>query len=196
MTKKRKPLEYHGVTKGGKQPIEYQIWSQIKQRCFNKSHPKYKSYGGRGITMHAEWVVSYAAFFEHIGPRTSDLHTLDRIDNDKGYVPGNVRWATRTEQMRNTRVTRMVPFEGEMLPLPEVAEKIGMDRKRLQARLDSDMPVEEAISRPVERGSLYYEWRGEKHSLSVWAKRLKKGYHKLYYAIVVKGVPVEVVFTS
>lgn len=191
-----KPLEYHGVTKGGKQPIEYQIWAAIKQRCFNKKHPKYKNYGGRGITMHPAWAESYMAFFEHVGPRTSDQHTLDRIDNDGSYVPGNVRWATRTEQMRNTRVTRMILFEGKMTPLPEVAERIGMSRKRLQARLDSGMSVEEAIWRPVERGSLYYEWRGEKHSLSTWARKLKKGYHGLYYAIVVKGTPIEEAFTS
>lgn len=58
--------------------------------------------GGRGITVHPEWVDSFEAWFEHVGPRPDGM-SLDRIDNESGYVPGNVRWATRAEQQANRR---------------------------------------------------------------------------------------------
>lgn len=88
---------------GRSQLPEYKCWQQIKQRCLNPRHLAYPNYGGRGITMAAEWADDFEAFFAHVGPRPSPKHSLDRRDNDSGYVPGNVRWATKSEQNRNRR---------------------------------------------------------------------------------------------
>lgn len=85
-----------------KQP-EYRNWKKMKSRCSAKSGPYYKNWAGRGITVCDEWVNDFWAFYNHIGPKPSNKHSIDRIDNDKGYEPGNVRWATQSEQLYNRR---------------------------------------------------------------------------------------------
>lgn len=90
---------------GMKRSPEWKAWVNARRRCTDPSHPDWKNYGGRGITMCAEWLASFAAFYAHIGPRPAGL-TLDRRDNDRGYEPGNVRWATRSEQTANRRPVR------------------------------------------------------------------------------------------
>jgi len=82
---------------------EYKIWASMKSRCCNPKNSQYPSYGGRGISVCDDWKNSFESFISHIGRRPTEKHSLDRIDNDKGYEPGNVRWATKTTQARNTR---------------------------------------------------------------------------------------------
>lgn len=88
---------------------EYHAWRAAKARCFNKQHRSYKWYGGRGITMCAEWREDFRAFYDYIGPRPEEpgkernLLSLDRINNDGNYEPGNVRWATHKQQQNNRR---------------------------------------------------------------------------------------------
>ena len=81
---------------------EHRSWRNAKRRCFDPNHRQYKDWGGRGITMCAEWVHDFAAFYAHIGPRP-DGHTLDRIDVNGNYEPGNVRWADQSTQSKNKR---------------------------------------------------------------------------------------------
>lgn len=87
----------------------YHIWGGIKKRCLNQNNHHYARYGGRGITVCREWAESFDKFCEDVGPRPSASHSLDRIENSKGYEPGNVRWATSSEQQSNRRVTRLTP---------------------------------------------------------------------------------------
>lgn len=82
---------------------EYQAWRGMKVRCSSDS-PKYKkSYKDRGITVCDEWAQSYETFLDHVGRRPTSAHSLDRINNDLGYEPGNVRWATAKQQANNRR---------------------------------------------------------------------------------------------
>jgi hypothetical protein len=89
------------------QTPEYKCWQQIKARCLNPAHRAYPNYGGRGIGMHLAWVDDFEAFYAYVGPRPSSQHSLDRYPNNNGgYEPGNVRWATPEQQNRNRRPHR------------------------------------------------------------------------------------------
>jgi hypothetical protein len=82
---------------------EYRAWSKLKARCLNPRDQNWVNYGERGIGVCVEWQSSFVAFFEHVGPRPSPKHSIDRINNDGDYEPGNVRWATASQQARNKR---------------------------------------------------------------------------------------------
>jgi hypothetical protein len=89
-------------THGQSRTPEYRAWMSMHDRCKRETHPAYANYGGRGITVCEEW-SSFVPFFEEIGPRPGDTYSVDRIDNERGYEPGNVRWATKREQVLNRR---------------------------------------------------------------------------------------------
>ena len=96
----------HGQSRalpGSKASPEYRAWTAMRERCNYPKAAGYKNYGERGIRVCQEWMENFQAFFDHIGPRPSPKHSVDRIDNEGHYEPGNVRWATRAEQQRNTR---------------------------------------------------------------------------------------------
>jgi hypothetical protein len=95
----KRKQERHGMSR----TPEYRAWWNAKLRCFSATCPDFHNYGGRGVSMCVEWRDSFAAFFAHIGPLPGPGYSLDRINNDGNYEPGNVRWATRREQAFNTR---------------------------------------------------------------------------------------------
>lgn len=82
---------------------EYRIWDAMKARCCNLNNKHFKNYGGRGIRVCDRWLDSFANFLADVGRRPSPNHSIDRINNDGNYEPGNVRWATRHEQNLNKR---------------------------------------------------------------------------------------------
>jgi hypothetical protein len=89
-----------------KHPL-YNIWLAARQRTINRNSKDYPRYGGRGIKMHPRWENNVESFVKYLlsalGPKPTPQHSLDRIDNDQGYIPGNLRWATKSEQNKNRR---------------------------------------------------------------------------------------------
>jgi hypothetical protein len=102
----------HGLMRGWKSrtnPLRSEIRAlhMMRQRCENPRANAYKNYGGRGIKVCARWAESIAAFIADMGPKPSPAHSIERINNDGDYEPGNCRWATHTEQQRNRTDTRL-----------------------------------------------------------------------------------------
>lgn len=97
----------------------------MKQRCTRPSHPQWAAYGGRGITICEAWLLSVEAFAADMGERPSPSHSIDRIDVNGDYEPGNCRWATSTVQNRNMRNSRMVTIEGVAYKAADLAELSG-----------------------------------------------------------------------
>lgn len=118
-----------------KYPREYAAWNQAIQRCTNQKLRNYEDYGGRGITVCNKWRESFQAFIDHIGPKPSDKHSLDRIDNDKGYEPGNVRWSTDSQQISNSRHARKFEWDGELRTIKQLSEISRIPYATLQSRL-------------------------------------------------------------
>lgn len=116
----------------------YRSWKAIKSRCFCENHTAYSRYGGRGITMFQEWRDSFDAFVRDAGMRPSMKYTIDRINNNGNYEPGNVRWITRRDQNRNKRNNVMVhlPGHGDVC-LSAVSEILGINVGALQRRYAS-----------------------------------------------------------
>lgn len=165
----------HGMTK----TREYTSWYAAIMRCTNEHDTNWKHYGGRGITMCAGWSGSFAEFFADMGRRPENT-SIDRIDNDKGYWCGrcfecvslgraaNCRWATPSEQARNTRATRLLTHNGQTMPLPDWARVIGVHPVTLINRLRRGWQLNEALSVPKcapglaksPRASRVVEWNG------------------------------------
>lgn len=82
---------------------EFRSWHAMKTRCLNTKYKRYKDYGGRGITIYLDWITSYASFLAYVGRAPSPKHSIDRIENDGNYEPGNVKWSTPKEQANNRR---------------------------------------------------------------------------------------------
>lgn len=94
------------TTHGLRHTPEYKIWDGIIERCCNPNSQRYADYGGRGITICPEWRSDFTAFLAAVGIRPNPKLSIDRIDNDRGYEPGNVRWTTYKEQAANRRPRR------------------------------------------------------------------------------------------
>lgn len=127
----------HGMAKSP----EYMSWTHMIQRCTNKKNNAYHNYGGRGITVCSRWRNSFKNFLADMGPRTSG-HSLDRIDNNKGYSPKNCRWATRAQQKRNTRSNIYLTAFGRTQCVTDWSRECGIPVETLRARITAKYPIE------------------------------------------------------
>ena len=121
MKVKNKKHGFHGTP-------EYNIWQSMKKRCLNKNHKSYKDYGARGINICEEWVYSFKNFINDVGLRPTKNHSLDRIDNNKGYFKGNCKYSTKKEQARNMRNNVLFTYRNETRCVSEWCEIFDLSR--------------------------------------------------------------------
>jgi hypothetical protein len=112
----------------------YAAWRSIINRCYNETFYYYKNYGGRGITIAQEWRNDFISFYAHVGDPPSNKHSIDRIDNDKGYIPGNLRWATASQQSKNRSNTIILEFNGIKRCISEWARVINVKQQCIYYR--------------------------------------------------------------
>lgn len=140
-----KPYERVGHAPGGKRTPTLNAWTNMMARCTNPKRSDYQFYGGRGISVCDRWRESFAAFLEDMGPKPTGM-SLDRIDNAQGYGPENCRWATKHQQMQNTRHTRLITFNGRTQGLNAWAKEIGINKESLRTRLERGWSVDRALT--------------------------------------------------
>jgi len=127
---------HHGKNKHGKiDTKEYRAWVDMKQRCHNPNNPRFKDYGARGIAVCERWADSFVNFISDVGYAPNKKYSLDRVDNDGNYEPGNVKWSSPVEQQNNQRRTLWVTHNGKHYTLTELSKKTKIPRKTLYARL-------------------------------------------------------------
>jgi hypothetical protein len=129
----------------------YSAWRQMRQRCENAKDASFNNYGARGVFVVERW-QSFANFFEDMGypPRGG---TLDRIDNDGPYGPGNCRWATWKEQHSNKRTNRVIEAFGKSQTLQEWADEYALPLTTLRNRLDrGGWSIVDALTKPAMKG--------------------------------------------
>ena len=131
--------ETHGHTtvRAGRRSPEYTSWRSMKDRCLNPDD-YHKNYAR--VKICDRWKDSFEAFLEDVGPRPSLDHTLDRIDNSRGYEPGNCRWATRKEQACNRR-NNVIPGTSVV----DVCEELGIPIERFKSRRKRGASIEECL---------------------------------------------------
>lgn len=134
----------HGLTSSG----VYYIWKEMHRRCSDPKSVAYRKYGGRGIKVCSEW-DDIRAFYRDVGPRPSTKHSLDRIDGNGNYEPGNVRWATAAQQLDNRRITVVATAFGRTQKLSEWEAQTGIPRELIYTRIKKKgWSAEEAVSIP------------------------------------------------
>jgi len=129
----------------------WKAWEGMRSRCADPSNKDWKWYGGKGIKVHSSWMDDFDQFIRHIGPKPTEKHTLDRIDRNGNYEPGNVRWATWTEQARNRSNNRIVEFKGQSMVLIEAAELSGIPYKTVKMRVAKGWDTDRALTQPVDK---------------------------------------------
>ncbi len=127
---------------------EANTWRSMKQRCQNPKAHEYENYGGRGITICERWSSSFDLFCEDMGPRPPGT-SIERIDNNGNYEPGNCKWASRIEQRRNTRFNRLLTLNGRTQPMSAWVEETGIQWDTIYARLKRGWSIEKALTFPV-----------------------------------------------
>ena len=137
----------HGHAAGPACSPTYSSWNSMKGRCERETDPSWSQYGSRGIEVCKRWSNSFEAFLADMGERPPGT-SLDRIDYDGNYTPENCRWATASQQNRNTRHNRILEHDGLSLCVSEWAEKTGLPYNTISRRLRRGWSVEKALSTP------------------------------------------------
>ena len=124
---------------------EYRIWLGIRRRCNDPKHPGYKNYGGRGIRICKLYDDSFEEFIKEVGLCPKPNYTVDRINNEGHYEPGNLHWVSMKRNMRNRRNTSMITVSGKTMPMEDFADLIRVTAKNIRYHLKRGKTIEEIM---------------------------------------------------
>ena len=130
---------------------EYSSWHGMVKRCTKRHCKDYPSYGGSGIEVCDRW-LDFSNFLADMGKKPTIKHSIDRIDNSKGYEKSNCRWATRSEQGRNQTTNRIIEYNGEKQPLIYWATLFNLNKNTLLTRLNLGWDIHKALNQVVRSG--------------------------------------------
>lgn len=150
-----KPGRQPGNSRGTVHKLTYQTWMRMRERCHNPNKSRWSDYGGRGITVCERW-NDFNNFLEDMGERPSREYSIDRIDPDGNYEPGNCRWATDKEQRRNKTNTLYAEYQGKRWKLIELCESLGLPYQNVMGRYRNlGWSIEKALFDPIKTRKPY-----------------------------------------
>ena len=164
------------------------IYNGMRLRCYNENNVNYKYYGGKGVTICDEWLLSFENFFDWaINNGYNENLTIDRIDSEKEYSPDNCKWSTKKEQAYNRSISVKLTLNGRTMYMTEWAEELEIDKKILSWGYNNGWSDEEISTRPRDYKENKLTLNGETHSMSEWSRitgikvatisyRIKKGW--------------------
>jgi hypothetical protein len=145
----REVVSYRGpkhLQRSQRNPL-YVTWMAIKQRCYNEKHHSYPRYGGKGVKVCERWLEDFEVFANDMGKRP-DGFSLDRIDSDGDYTPGNCRWANALTQGQNKRKggkVRYYEWNGEELCLTEICRRENVSLSKVSGFLKEQCSIQQAV---------------------------------------------------
>ena len=134
----------HSRTGAQKHPL-YNLWRGMVRRCADPSSYGFPRYGARGVTVCDRWRNDFFSFVDDMGPRPANT-SLDRIDNNKGYMRENCRWATQKEQANNTRKTRYIAVDGVKTQVSALRERYKLSNYAIRSALEKGYQLHEAVA--------------------------------------------------
>lgn len=137
------------TTHGSSKSHLYSTWCDMKRRCVNPSNKRWGQYGGRGISVCDRWNHSFENFVEDMGYPPFEKAQLDRIDNNGNYEPGNTRWVTQLQNIRNRSITVKATHNGETLPISVWAERAGISYPSIRNRLRRGWSLDRILTTPT-----------------------------------------------
>ncbi len=142
-------LTKHGFCRVACVSPAWRTWSAMIQRCYNPRNNEFANYGGRGIAVCERWRDAFTNFLSDMGEKPPGL-SIERIDNNGNYEPGNCRWATQKEQSRNMRKNVFFSYGGTSLIIQDWSEKTGIKTGTISKRLSRGWTFDKAITTPVD----------------------------------------------
>lgn len=178
---RKKDLLKWNTTHGKSKTATWKRWVGMRRRCLDVNGKDYPQYGGNGIKIADRW-GDYDAFLADVGECPSPKYSLDRFPNCKGnYEPGNVRWASSSEQARNKWLTVFLTHNGKRQPLATWAEELGVSYCALHSRLERCWPVSRIFGQPFSPREIRVSFNGKTKNISDWARAI--------------GIPIQTLLT-
>lgn len=158
----------------------YGRWNAMKQRCLNPNNPKYERYGGRGISIHEDWLDFHTYEEWCLSNGYQKELTLDRIDTNGNYEPNNCRWVNQQVQQNNRNNNRIIMYKDKEYTLAKLERETGINRATIAQRLDVGMTVDEAINKKINFDRIIVELNGKTNHLKAWCEELNLPYQTIH----------------
>lgn len=172
--------------------LERSVWHEMRKRCHATYSKDYPRYGGRGIVICDRWLNSFDCFLEDMGERPSKNHSIERIDNDGNYEPGNCKWATPVEQARNRKGTLQLPYQGRLVSAAELSELTGIPHNKILKKIYAGKSIDEIIADHHKGYSIRtYKYKGSDKTISEISELTGMSKRALRYKLAEKGLSAE-----
>lgn len=196
----------HGNARRKASTPEYNALRALIQRCTNPNNPEYKNYGARGIKVSARYLygesnkTNIECLLEDIGKRPTSKHSLDRIDNNFGYEPGNIRWALIYVQSRNKRNNVFIIYNGTQVIASDTIKMLGLSQSKIRSWRQLGYSLQEAFDKVLSgefvRKIPMYTYNGKTMNISSWAKEFQIDTSLVLYRMKKAGWSLEEALTT